>query len=162
MHEIPLSNLSILESHALWHDYEELTTELDIDHQTNRLNRLHRLITKGRKEIVCEEKQLDTEKEALHRETQYLQQCHNKTFLFERKQVQFKMSQLKMLEERLAIQKSLQGIRKGEYDQLELRHKESVKCIEMQQALCLLQGVMDENGHFKQSRKGFECPTNSE
>ncbi|KAL5351075.1 hypothetical protein ACLOAV_004650 [Pseudogymnoascus australis] len=50
------------ESHALWHEYEEIITELDIDHQTNRLNQLHRLITKGIKKMG-QEKQLDTEKE---------------------------------------------------------------------------------------------------
>ncbi|KFZ02477.1 hypothetical protein V500_00177 [Pseudogymnoascus sp. VKM F-4518 (FW-2643)] len=150
------------ESHALWHDYEELITELDIDRQINRLNWLRRLKAKGRKEIGRREKQLDTEKEALHHETQYLQQDRNGTFLFERKQVQFKTSQLEMLDERLDIQKSLQDIRKDEYDQLERRYKESEKCMRMQQALCLRQGVVDDNGHFKQSRKGSDCPANSE
>ncbi|KFY26007.1 hypothetical protein V491_01500 [Pseudogymnoascus sp. VKM F-3775] len=150
------------ESHALWHDYEELTTELEIDGQITRLDWLRRLRDRGSEEIGSQEKQLETEKEALHRATQDLQQGHNGTFLFETKQVQFKTSQLKMLEGRLAIQKSLQGIREGECDHLELKYMESKKCIEMQQQLCLRQGVMDDNGHFKQPRKGSDCPANSE
>jgi hypothetical protein len=162
LHEVPLSNLSILESHALWHDYVELMRELDIDRQISRLNWLRRLIAKGRKEIGGQEKQLDTEKEALHRATQDLQQGHNGTFLFERKQVQFKTSQLEMLKERLDIQKYLQDIRNEEYGQLQLRYKESEKCIEMQRTLCRFQGVMDDNGHFEQSRRGSDCPANSE
>lgn len=162
MHEVPLSNLSILESHAFWHDYEELKTELEIDRQISRLNWLRRRIAKGRKEIGRQEEQLDTEKEALHRATQDLQQGHNGTFLFERKQVKFKTSQIKMLEERLAIQKSLQGIREYECDHLELRYKDSEKLITTLQALCLCQGVMDDNGHFKQPRKGSDGHANSE
>ncbi|KAL5349524.1 hypothetical protein ACLOAV_005819 [Pseudogymnoascus australis] len=150
------------ESHALWHDYEELITELDMDRQISRLNWLRRLIAKGRKEIGRQVKQLDTEKEALHHAPQDLQQGHNGTYLFERKQVQFKTSQIKMLEKRLAIQQSLQDIRDDEYDQLELKYKGSEKCIEMQQALCLCQGVMDDNGHFKQPREGSDCPADSE
>ncbi|KFY96889.1 hypothetical protein V498_02400 [Pseudogymnoascus sp. VKM F-4517 (FW-2822)] len=144
------------ESYALWNDYEELTTELEIDGQITRLDWLRRLREKGSEEIGSQEKQLETEKEALHRATQDLQQGHNGTFLFETTQVQFKTSQLKILEGRLAIQKSLQGIREGECDRLELKYMESMKCIEMQKALCLCQGVMDDNGNFKQPRKGAD------
>ncbi|KFY66899.1 hypothetical protein V496_01884 [Pseudogymnoascus sp. VKM F-4515 (FW-2607)] len=142
------------ESHALWHEYEELITELDIDHQTKRLSQLRRLITKGRKEIGRQEKQLDTEKEVLRRGAEHLQQVPTETFLFERRQVQFLTSQIKISEERHDFQKSLQDIRKDECDRLELRFKESEKSIAMLQALCLCQGVMDDNGHFKQPRKG--------
>ncbi|KFY46791.1 hypothetical protein V494_00323 [Pseudogymnoascus sp. VKM F-4513 (FW-928)] len=150
------------ESHALWHEYEEIITELDIDNQTNQLNQLHQLITNGVKKIHNQEKQLDTEKEALRRATEHLPPVPTKSFLFERKQVQFMTSQIKMLEERHDIQKHLQDIRKEEHDRLELRFKKSEELIAMQQGLCHLQGVMDDNGNFKQPSKGSDCPADSE
>jgi hypothetical protein len=153
--------LSILESHALWHEYEEIITELDIDNQTNKLNQLHQLITDGVKKIHNQEKQLDALKEALRCATQHLP-VPTKSFLFERKQAQFMASQIKVLEERHTVQKHLQDIRKEEHDRLELRLKKSEKLTKMQQALCLCQGVMDDNGNFKQPRKGSDCSTNSE
>lgn len=162
MHEVPLSNQSILESHALWHDCEKLITELDIDHQRNKQNRLHRLIIKEGKNISRQEKLLDAENEERRCATQQLEEVQNETFMFERKQVQFKKSQSEVLEERLAIQKLLQDIRKAEYCQLEPRYMESMKCIKMQQALCIRQGVMDDNGNFKQPTKGSGSPANLE
>ncbi|KAL5344934.1 hypothetical protein ACLOAV_009887 [Pseudogymnoascus australis] len=154
------SNLSILESYPLWRDYEELITELDIDDQMNRLEKLALRVANEGKEIDNREKQLVTEKEILQCATQDLQQ--DKNFLFEWKHVRFKKSQLEILEQRLDIQKNLQDIRKEEYGHTELRCKKIKECIKRQQGLCVRQGVMDDNGHFKQPRKGSDCPANSE